>query len=248
MIARVVRLTAWLLIGATCLSGLYWLFLNTPETNALTLGASAVLLLTILVLTALVVNAAILMGGGTAFLTSLTKGLRGTLWFIAVLVPLALIWWGLTAAHTWTTDHSGEINAWFIARFGWANISPLLRTEMWMVRWLSWVVAPLAAVSLLAGVLERGARGFGDRWLRRAWHWRTLLLATLVFVLLFVLPWQLTAWRPALPATWVEPTVAGIRLVAVMLLWALGAALLVLLSVNGRSKAPAAPLATAQQP
>jgi hypothetical protein len=238
VIALVVRLTAWLLIGATALSGLYWLFLNTPETNALTLSASAGLLLAILILTALVVNAAVLMGGGAPFLSSLIQGLRGTLWFIAVLVPLAAIWWALTAAHTWTTDHSGEINAWFIARFGWANISPLLTTEMWIVRWLSWVVAPLAAVSLLAAVLDQGARGFRDRWLRRAWHWRTLLLATLVFVLLFVLPWQLTTWRPPLPATWVEPTVAGIRLFAVMLLWALGAALLVLLSISGRSAPP----------
>ena len=246
MIGRVVRLTAWLLLGSTVLSGLYWLLLNTPETNALTLSASAALLVAILVVTALVVNAAVLIAGGTSFLASVAKGLRGTLWFIAVLVPLALVWWALTATQTWTTDHSGEINAWLIAKFGWANISPLLTTEMWVIRWLSWVVAPLAAVSLLAVVLDQGARGFGERWLRRAWHWRTLLLATLVFVMLFVLPWQLTTWRPALPATWVEPTVAGIRLLAVMVLWALGGALLVLLSVTGRT-APAAPLTAAEQ-
>ena len=62
MIARVVRLTVWLGVGAVLLSGVYWLFLSTPETNALALGTSVVLLLLLLVLTALVVNAAVLIG------------------------------------------------------------------------------------------------------------------------------------------------------------------------------------------
>jgi hypothetical protein len=247
MIARVVRLTVWLGLGAALLSGVYWLFLSTPETNALALGASVVLLLLLLVLTALVVNAAVLIGGGASIGGSIAKGLRGTLWFILTLIPLGIAWWGLTAGQAWVVEHSGEINAWFIARFGWADIGALMTAEAWAVRWLGWVVVPLAAVSLLAALLHDGARGVGGPWLRRAWHWRTLAMATIVLVLFFVLPWRLTTWRPAVPPTWVEPTVAGLRLFAAVLLWSFGAALLVLLSVSGRAVAPPTAVA-AEQP
>ena len=242
MIARALALTVWLGLGAVVLSGVYWLFLNTPETNAMTLGTSVLLLIVLLVLSATVVNAAVLMARGVGWLASMAKGLRGLSWFLAISVPLIGIWLALTAGQAWVTDHSGEINAWFIARFGMADIRTLLAAESWIVRWLGWVVAPLAAVSLLAACLEHGWRGFADGWLRRAWHWRTLALATLVFVLFFVLPWRLTEWRPEVPATWVEPTVAALRLVAALLLWSFGAALLVLLSVTGRTLAPPASL------
>lgn len=242
MIARAVRLTVWLGLGAVLLSGIYWLFLNTPETNVMALGTSVLLLIVLLVVSALVVNAAVFMARGDSLLPSMARGLRGLSWFIAIFVPLVAIWLALTAGQAWITDHSGEINAWFIARFGMADISTLLSAESWLMRWLGWVVAPLAAMSLLAACLEHGRRGFAEGWLRRAWHWRTLALATLVFVLFFVLPWRLTTWRPDVPATWVEPTVAALRLFAALLLWSFGAALLVLLSVTSRSLAPPASL------
>lgn len=238
MIARALRLTVWLGLGAVLLSGVYWLFLNTPETNVMTLGTSILLLVVLLVLSALVVNAAVLMARGVGPVASMARGLRGLSWFVLIGVPLVALWLALTAGHTWVTEHSGEINAWFIARFGIADISALLTAESWIMRWLGWVVTPLAAVSLLAACLEHGRRGFAEGWLRRAWHWRTLALATAVFVLFFVLPWRLTTWRPDVPATWVEPTVAAMRLGAALLLWSFGAALLVLLSVTTRSPAP----------
>lgn len=238
MMARATRLAAWLGAGAILLSGVYWLFLNTPETNTMTLGTSVLLLIVLLVLSALVVNGAVLMARGVALVPSMARGVRGLSWFLAVVVPLVGIWLLLTAAQSWVTDHSGEINAWFIATFGIADISALLTAEAWVMRWLGWVAVPLAGVSLLAACLEHGRHGFADAWLRRAWHWRTLALATVVFVVFFVLPWRLTAWRPDVPPTWVEPTVAALRLTAVLLLWSFGAALLVLLSVTGRSLAP----------
>ena len=246
MIGRAVRLAVWLGLGAVALSGVYWLFLNTPETNAMTLGTSVLLLILLFVLSALVVNAAVLMARGVGLIPSITRGLRGLIWFMVIFVPLVAIWLALTAGHTWVTDHSGEINAWFIARFGIADISTLLTAESWIVRWIGWVVTPLAGVSLLAACLEHGRRGFADGWLRRAWHWRTLALATLVFVLFFVLPWRLTTWRPDVPPTWVEPAVAALRLFAALVLWSFGAALLVLLSVTGRSWMPSAAIPAAE--
>ena len=235
MIGRTVRITLWVLGGTSALTALYWLLLNTPETNALTLSASAMLLLALLVLSAIVVNTAVLMSRGSALGAAVGRGARGTPWFIAVLVPLGVAWWAITAADTWVSSHAGEINAWFIARFGWADISRLLQAAAWFLRWLGWVVAPLAALSLLAALLDHGASGVTrDGWLRRAWHWRTLLVATVIFAGLIVAPWQIAEWRPALPATWVEPTVAALRLLVVAVLWSAGAALLITLASTTR--------------
>ncbi len=145
-------------------------------------------------------------------------------------------------------EHSGEINAWFIARFGWADISALMTRGS--------VGSPLAAAGSSSRLppsrcsprfCTTALAAWAVRWLRRAWHWRTLAMATIVFVLFFVLPWRLTTWRPAVPPTWVEPTVAGLRLFAAVLLWSFGAALLVLLSVSGRAVAPPTAVA-AEQP
>ena len=72
-------------------------------------------------------------------------------------------------------------------------------------------------------------------WLRRAWHWRTLVVASLVFVVLLALPWQLTTWRPELPPTWIEPVVAGLRLGTVVVLGLIGCALLVLVSIPAQA-------------
>ena len=107
----------------------------------------------------------------------------------------------------------------------------------------------MAALGSVAGGQRVAARGPPRRtrrarssWASRAPHWRTLLVATLVFVLLFALPWQLTSWRPQLPATWVEPAAAALRLGLVLLLGLVGAAVMIIASVGtvpaGRSSPP----------
>lgn len=235
MIGQTATVTAWMLMGSSGLAALYWLLLNTPETNALALTASAALLLALLIVSAVIVNAAVLLSRGSTLGEAIRRGTRGVPWFVAMLVPLVAIWWGVTAADTWVSNHAGEINAWFIARFGWADVTRLFQAETWLTRWVGWVVAPLAGLSLLAAWLDHGSAGMTrDRWLRRAWHWRTLVPATLVFAVLIVLPWQITQWRPALPPTWVEPAVAALRLFVVAVLWSAGAALLIGLAVRTR--------------
>jgi hypothetical protein len=86
-------------------------------------------------------------------------------------------------------------------------------------------------LSLLATILTAEAR---MTWLHRAFHWRTLLAATLAFIVLMALPWQLTAWRPQLPPTWVQPTLAAIRLGITFVLGILGFAVLVVLATRDR--------------
>ena len=234
MIRRGLGVGVMLALGGALSAGLYWSFLNTPESNALMLGLSAMLVLATLVGAAVTINAAVLLARGASMRGALTSGLRAILLFLIAFAPLALGWFAIGRFDRWFTAHAGEINAWFIAQFGWADVTPLMRAELWTSRWLRWAVLPVTALSLLASLIasERSSR---SGWLRRAWHWRTLAIATLVFVLLFALPWQLTAWRPSLPPTWISPAVAAVRLGIVGVLCVAGAAVLVMVSVRDRT-------------
>jgi hypothetical protein len=234
MIGRLVRTALWLLVGSLVVFGLYWLLLNTPESNVLALLASGLLVLSIVVIAALFVNAALGLAGGARFGASLRAAAKGVHWVIAAAIPAVLLWWAILRADRWLFDHSGEINAWFIARFGWADTSSLFRAELWVSRWLRWSLIPLIALALAGALLDGGTHGLAVRW-RRALGWRSIAIAVLAFIVLVVLPLPLIAWRPRLPRTWLEPASAAARLGAVGLLWITGAALLMLLAAPSKS-------------
>ena len=234
MIARFASVATALGLGVALCAGLYWMFLNTPESNALMLTASALMALAFAGAAALAVNAAVLLARGATFRAALGGAARGLFWFVVAITPLALAWWAIGWMDGWVERHSGEINAWFIAQFGWADISGVLATQVWLSRWLRWAVFPVLSLSLLATLLSGQDRASATAWLRRAWHWRTIAVPTLVFVLLFALPWQLTGWRPQLPATWIEPTAAAGRLGLALLLALAGAAIMIIASAKDR--------------
>jgi hypothetical protein len=233
MIGRFLRTAAWLSAGAIVVFGLYWLLLSTPEANAVALIASALLLLAIVVTAALFLSTALRIASGGHAGDSMRAAARSLHWVVLAAVPALLLWWGIVRADRWVIAHSGEINAWFIARFGWADISSLLRAEVWVSRWLRWSLIPLASLALLGALLDGGVAGIGGRW-RRALGWRAVAIAALSFVVLIALPLPLVSWRPALPPTWVQPAVAAGRLGAVAALWIAGASLLVLLAAPSR--------------
>jgi hypothetical protein len=243
MIRATFEVAGWLALGGSVSAGLYWLFLNTPESNALTLSSSVALVLIMLATTALTVNGAILRAWGHASRQAMRTALKGIPWFIVSAIPVVIAWLGVAQADAWVERHNGEISAWFIARFGWADVTPLFRVELWLSRWIRWVVVPIAALCLLAALLQEGRRALtGTGWIRHALHWRTLVVASLVVFLLVALPWRLTGWRPALQGTWVQPAAAGLRLGTGALLALIGCALLVRLTVaTARSRAPGSP-------
>lgn len=232
MIRRVPQVTAVLLAGAIVTAALYWGLLNTPDANVAMLGVSALLFAALVAIAALSVTAAVLVANGAAPRTALAAAPRRGGWCLVAFVPLALGWYAIGRADAWIAAHLGEINAWFIARFGWADISGLLLAELWISRWLRWAMLPVMSLSWLAARLSAD-RSRGTGWLRHAWHWRTLLGATLVVLLLFVIPWRLTEWRPAVPATWIEPAVAAARLAVVFVLAIVGGAVLVVVASFG---------------
>ncbi len=227
---RLLLVGGTLAIGSVATAALYGFFLNTPDSNVYMLVASALLAAAVVGVTAVTVNAAVLLARGASARAALAAGSRGTGWFLIAVAPLVLAWWVIGRGDDWLISRQGEVNAWFIAQFGWADITRLLQAEVWVSRWLRWAVLPVLTLSLLAALLTSEARRSG--WWRRAWHWRTLLVTTAVFIFLFALPWQLTGWRPQMPPTWIEPAVAGLRLGVVFLLALIGAAVMIIASVR----------------
>jgi hypothetical protein len=232
MIRRVANVAAILASGAIVSALLYWTLLNTPDSNAIVLAISALLVVLMVVSVSIAVSAATLVARGVSTRAAIGRAPRSAGWFLIAFTPLVLAWIAIGRFDRWVLDHQGEINAWFIARFGWADIAWLLRAETWASRWLRWAVVPVMCVSLLATLLTSETR---TAWLRRALHWRTLLVVTTAFVLLMALPWQLTAWRPQLPPTWLQPTLAAVRLGAAFVLGTTGFALLVVFAARDRT-------------
>jgi hypothetical protein len=226
MIRRTAIVAACLLAGGAVIAGLYWAFLNTPESNVLMLVASAILVLLMAAVSAVVINAAVLVSVGGNLISSLRSGARRIGWALLVAIPVALLVWVILRADSWVIAHAGNINAWFIAKFGWADVTPLFRTEDYLSTWLRWVLLPVTAVAALASVLQRGSLA-PRQWLRGAWHWRTLLIATLAYVVLVALPWRAAYWHPqGLPTSWVQPALAGFRLALVAIAMAIGASVM----------------------
>ena len=136
----------------------------------------------------------------------------------------------------WIAQKSGEISAWFIAQFGWSDITPLFRAQSYLSIWLRWVLLPITALTALASLLSGGSLA-PRAWLGRAWHWRTLLVATLAFIVLVALPWQAAFWtQEKLPPTWVQPTLAGLRLGAIAISMGLGVAIMVLVATRATER------------
>lgn len=239
MIRRALGVSFVLGVGSVIAAPVYWLLLSTPDSNVIMLGASAVLVLALLAVVAITINLAVLLARGASARAALAVASRGTGWFLLAVLPLLLGWWAIGRGDEWIVSRQGQINAWFIAQFGWADISRLLQAEVWTSRWIRWAVLPVVSLSLLAALLTREVGH--KEWLRRAWHWRTLLVATIAFVLLFALPWQLTTWRPQISPRWLEPAAAGLRLGVVFLLGLLGAAVMIIASV-GASRVRPGPL------
>lgn len=209
-------ITAWLVVGHALLGLLYWLLLQIPESNVFMLAASAVVVLA-MVLWAGVIQVVALVGrqDGSTVVGTAAAGLPRSLWIVPPALVFLLVWYATGLANTWLAAHRGEIDAWFIARRGWTDVAWLHTTLGWLV----WVVRFGCGVSLgaalLAGLVTTGAGALANAaWLKRAFHWKTLLLTTAVLFIGVWLPWRYVVhWRPeSLPVSWVQPAFAAVKL------------------------------------
>jgi hypothetical protein len=224
---RLLLATVWILIGSAITAGIYWGFLITPESTIWALMVSALLALVALAMVGLTANGAlVILSQGVS-----AAGLRRALASVPSVIPAALIvlavWWLTSRAETWVALRTGAINAWFIARFGWDDVSWLFSGVRYMAEWIRWVISALLALSLMAGIAAVGWRAIAQAaWLRRALRPRAVLVATLWSVALIALPWMfLVPWRPQnLPPSSIEFAFIVAKLSVSAILFACGAA------------------------
>ena len=227
---RLVLAALWILAGAALTAGAYWSFLITPESTIWSLLVSALLALVALALVGLTASGAILVWWHGASMASIRRAGQSVPAVIPAALLVWLVWWMTNRAEVWVTMYSGQINAWFIATFGWSDASWFFTGVSYVAGWFRWVVASLLAVSLMAGFVAVGWPAIAQSaWLRRALHPRAVIAATLWFVVLIALPWlYLVPWRPlSLPPTSIEFAFIVAKLSVSAVLFAVGAALMI---------------------
>jgi hypothetical protein len=227
---RLALSTIWILAGSALTAAVYWAFLITPESTIWTLMISAVLALLALALAGLTASGAIAMWWHGASAGSLRTAARSIPGVVPAALIVLIVWWLANRVETWVALRSGQISAWFIARFGWDDVSWLFATIGYLADWFRWVFAALLALSLMAGFVAIGWRALMQTaWFRRALRPRAMVAATLWFGGLIVLPWiYLVPWRPAtLPPTSIELAFIVAKLSIAAILFAIGGALMI---------------------
>jgi hypothetical protein len=226
---RLALATLWILAGSALTAGVYWAFLITPESTIWMLLVSAVLALIALALAGLTASGAIAMWWHGASVVSIRRAARSIPGVVPAALIVLLVWWLANRVEIWVAMRSGQINAWFIARFGWDDMSWLFAAIGYAADWFRWVIAALLALSLMAGFVAVGWRALAQAaWFRRALRPRAIATATLWFGGLIALPWlYLVPWRPAsLPPTSIEFAFIVAKLSIAAILFAVGAALM----------------------
>jgi hypothetical protein len=233
---RLALAALWILICGALSAGVYWAFLNTPESTVWTLIASAILFGVCAALVGATITGAIVLWTDGITRSSVVRALRSLPSIVPAAAIVATLWWLSARGDTWVALRSSQISAWFIAQLGWADVSWLFAAIRYAGLWIRWILAAVLAISLMGGVTAIGARALTQlTWLRRALRPRALLLATVWFVTFVAIPWvYVVPWRPgALPATSVELAFIIVKLSISAILLAIGAALLIREAISG---------------
>jgi hypothetical protein len=224
-VARIIVVALWLFVGHAVVGGIYWGFLNVPESNVLMLIVSALLALSIVAGLGIVDTTGLLwLRADGTLRTALRRSARVLPAFLAALALWLLVRWVCHRLLRYHEAHSGELDAWFIATFNWTRITWLHRTIDYVLHFVQFVIGTSLAVTLLA---TAAAGRIGDavhpRWMRRALSPLQLAIVAVAFYGLIFLPWQAVYWRPAsLPASAVEVAFALTKLTLLGLIMHVG--------------------------
>jgi hypothetical protein len=225
---RLALATLWIMVGCVLTATVYWAFLITPESTVWALVMSAMLAIAAIALAGLTASGAIAMWWHGASISGVRRALESVHGVIPAAAIVWVIWWLAHRVEVWITMRRGPINAWFIARFGWDDLSWLFAAIGLAADWFRWVIAALLALSLMAGFVAIGWRALAQpAWLRRALRPRAIAGATRWFGALIALPWiYLLPWRPeGQPPTSIEFAFIVAKLSVSAILFAIGAAL-----------------------
>jgi len=235
MIRGLVLSVIWLLAGAGVAGGLFWTFLNTPESTVFTLAASGILALLIYVATGAALGA--VLGGWSAGWTGTSRRYIGASVRAMVLPLMAVLagWWLVGRALGWLAGHEGEIGAWFITTLDWSDVRPLLNGVRVLGEWIRRVLVPFAAIAWLGQLVVFGWRPLldGATWRRGLSPVRLALVTGVAMATIWAPLTYGLYWMPrGLPPTWVEPAVAVAKFALMALLGAIGLSLIARLAVD----------------
>lgn len=201
--------------GGAMAGGLFWALLNVPESNALALAASAVLVV-LAPLTAWLAagcSALILREGPRARLARRT--LVSIPAFVVGLALFALLWWFTGAAGSWWQQHNGEIDAFVISRVGTARTAWLHSGSGWLLWFIRWALGTSIVVGLLASTTAGGVRAL-PRGLWLAVRPLPLVATTVAGLLIVEVLWRLAEWTPSrMPPVSLEPLFVAVKLAVV---------------------------------
>lgn len=230
MIRTLALSTAVILSGAGVAGGLFWAFLNTPESTVITLAWSLVLAGALVIVLGVSVGAALAAwAGGWRAIRSWTM-VRGVLAFVPALLFVLAVWFAIGSAIGWLTARSGEISAWFLATLDWQDVRPLIRAAVIVGEWLRWVVIPFAALIWLGRAVAGNSRAVAPYAWRPQTSWRLrLLVVTAVAALTLWAPVTYGLfWMPrGLPPTWIEPAIAAVKLAGMAVVAAIGLSVII---------------------
>ncbi len=216
--------SAVLAVGYAAAGALFWGLLNVPESNAVALALSAVLILlvaaTVGATTALAAAVA-LDAGHRAVVRRVMASLPA---FAVGLAIFVLLWWTSGTAEAWWSVHAGEVDAVIISRTGVTRTALLHQSVVWLLWFVRWVVGLSVIAALVVAAIDRGPAALvTGLWL--ALRGVPLLAATMGALVISQGIWASVYWAPGpLPANWAEPLFVGTKLAVLYALAALVAA------------------------
>lgn len=227
-----------LLAGHAVVAGLYWAFLNVPESNVWMLALSALLVILMAAVSGWTEAAAVLAWTSEEPRRRIARrALGGPAWILASLAVYALFWWITDRAASWHATYKGQIDAVLMARLGVTRTGVLHQAIGWILWAVRWVIGVSLGLGLFASGTMLGVRGLLVRvWFTRALALRRLLVIGLALGVLVMLPWRWSGWRPrALPPTWMEPAFVAVKLGVLLLVAHIAWAIILREAARGQS-------------
>lgn len=225
---RALAILGCVTLGHAAAAGLFWWFVNVPESNVAMLALSAVLIVLLIVALGWTEAAAVLLWDpALGFRCAARRALDALPAFAMGALVFAFFWWITARADTWTTEYSGQIDAWWMSNVGstkTAWIHSGFAIALWFARYV--IGVSLGVAALAAGALHGSRALASTRWVRAGLSRRQVGAIGFAIVLLMWLPLRATDWRPAsIPPVTIEAVFVAVKLGVIYLVanfgWAL---------------------------